>query len=180
MSSRFRTRGLPSSLCYAPEFLRDWGSSGSFWRPRKLVSGEEADLNYRRVFTGAVANELTSTCFLLFRRLCHIRQHAKQILAMMDNSDMELLSDSEYGFDVMAAMIRSSIAFKLKRFLSEELTKWKVTWYVYRMQKQVCLRRRTPAAPSPCWLARRRVRISRRTWVSSTYHFRPLKERMII
>ena len=58
MSSRFRTRGLPSSLCYAPEFLRDWGSSGSFWRPRKLVSGEEADLNYRRVFTGAVANEL--------------------------------------------------------------------------------------------------------------------------
>ena len=58
MSSRFTTRGLARSLCYAPGFLRLRGSSGSFRRPHKSVSGEEADVNNRRVFTGAVANEL--------------------------------------------------------------------------------------------------------------------------
>ena len=58
MSSRLRTRGLASSLCYAPEFLRDWGSSGYLWSPHNSASGEEADVNYPRVFKGAVANEL--------------------------------------------------------------------------------------------------------------------------
>ena len=60
MSSRFTTRGLARSLCYAPGFLRLRGSSGSFRRPHKSVSGEEADVNNRRVFTGAVANELNN------------------------------------------------------------------------------------------------------------------------